>query len=474
MGGPAGLLIVGLAQVVVAGFFVIDPRICFALVLGVGVLLFVLERPLIGVGVLIGARLLSTGAIVFLRIGTIGIGPFEPALLLCLFALLAHALSRRTALWQRWPWQAPWLALAGWIVLSLAWCVDKKDAIGDILPMLMVLANTIVILAYVKTWADFQRMLWFWVGACVLIGLLTIAVDVLGIQVTTVTFKAASGGGRETGLGQQPNWFAMNLMFIIHTCFGMALVDKVRWRRWLLVLAGCFIFFMMLLSGSRGGAAATLIGGLLAAGMHPLFRRWFLRFGAITAVIFVVGISFNLGDSAKALMRIASNLGLSGNYRELNWLVCVQMFLDTKGLGIGAGGYELLLPSYNYYVSDSLYDYPHGIFWEVIAHYGVVGLVLCAWLFVAVVRMVREVVALTKGTVAGVYAWTMPAAMLGYFAWSFLEFTLNEKPFWEWLALYTALYFIARKARADGVALPAYSTEAAPPSRLALPRGGAR
>jgi hypothetical protein len=49
------------------------------------------------------------------------------------------------------------------------------------------------------------------------------------------------------------------------------------------------------------------------------------------------------------------------------------------------------------------------------------------------------VVALTTGTVAGVYAWTMPAAMLGYFAWSCLEVTLNEKPFWEWLALYTAL-----------------------------------
>jgi hypothetical protein len=53
--------------------------------------------------------------------------------------------------------------------------------------------------------------------------------------------------------------------------------------------------------------------------------------------------------------------------------------------------------------------------------------------------MSAETIRLARGTEAVVFAWAFPASMLGYVAWSFVEFTLAEKPFWEWLALYTAL-----------------------------------
>jgi hypothetical protein len=53
------------------------------------------------------------------------------------------------------------------------------------------------------------------------------------------------------------------------------------------------------------------------------------------------------------------------------------------------------------------------------------------------------------GTEAEVLAWTMPAAMAGYLAWSFVEFSLWDKPFWEWAALTTALAAIVeRRSRA--------------------------
>jgi O-antigen ligase len=173
-------------------------------------------------------------------------------------------------------------------------------------------------------------------------------------------------------------------------------------------------------------------------------------------VVFAIGILFDLGDSAKALTRISSNLSLRQNFRQLNWLVCIQMFGDTWGRGIGAGGYTTLLPIYNNYVATSLYDYPHGIFWELIAHYGVVGLGLAGWLVVQVVRMTAKLVRWTRGTEAEVFAWTMPAAMLGYAAWSFVEFTINDKPFWEWLSLYTALYLIVKRHQEEGRPLPAW------------------
>jgi hypothetical protein len=452
-GGRLGMGLIAGAQFVVAVLFIVDPRLCLALVGGVAAVLTVLRWPLIGVALLIAARVLSTGALVFMRVGSIGIGPFEPALALCLVGLLLHALIQREPLWQGWAWRAPYLALMGWVALSAAWAQSRGEAIGDLLPMGLVVANVLVILRYVRSWEAFRLMLWAWVGACVLVGVLSLGTEALGIQVTTVTFKAASGGGRETGLGQQPNWFAMNLMFIIHSCFGLALLERHRVVRLGFGLAGVFVFFMMLKSGSRGGAYATLIGALLAALAHPTFRRWFGRFSAITAVIFALGIAFDIGDSAKALTRIGSNLALQQNYRELNWIVCLEMFRDTWGRGIGAGGYEDLLPTYNNYLVQSLYDYPHGILWEVIAHYGAPGLLICAWLIWAIVSMSRNTIRLTQGSPANIFAWTMPAALLGYFAWSFVEFTLNEKPVWEFLALLTALQAIAHGAAARGETL---------------------
>jgi hypothetical protein len=133
------------------------------------------------------------------------------------------------------------------------------------------------------------------------------------------------------------------------------------------------------------------------------------------------------------------------------------MFFDSYGLGIGAGGYEDLLPQYNNYVAQSLYTYPHGIVWEVVAHYGVVGLTLLGWLVISVVRMAGQLIEWSRGTEAEVFAWTMPAAMLGYFAWSFVEFTLTEKPFWEFLTVYTALYLIVKRHREQQEPLPAWS-----------------
>lgn len=456
-GGPRVLAVVLLVQIAAVGVFALKPMAAISLVVAIVGAVVVLEHPVLGVGLLLSARLLSTGATVFVRVGRMGIGPFEPVLLVCLMALVVHAALHGTQLWRRWPWRVPFLGFTVWIGLSLLWSENPRDGLSDLLPMFIVLANTVVILAFIRTWKHFRWMLWFWVGASVLVGVLTILLDAAGISTTEVTFQAASGGGRETGLGQQPNWFAMHLMFIIHTAFGMALVERRRWLKIGLVISGFFVFVMMLKSGSRGGAYATLIGGVLAALAQPLFRKWFLRFLILTVLIFALGMAFDVGDSSKALNRIVSNMSLRQNYRQLNWLTCIQMFFDSYGLGIGAGGYEDLLPQYNNYVAQSLYTYPHGIVWEVVAHYGVVGLTLLGWLVISVVRMAGQLIEWSRGTEAEVFAWTMPAAMLGYFAWSFVEFTLTEKPFWEFLTVYTALYLIVKRHREQQEPLPAWS-----------------
>lgn len=78
---------------------------------------------------------------------------------------------------------------------------------------------------------------------------------------------------------------------------------------------------------------------------------------------------------------------------------------------------------------------------------------------VRVVSMAKHLIAAPRGTKAEVLAWTMPAALLGYFAWSWVEFTLTEKPFWEFLALYTALYFIVVQSKSERESIGEWSTD---------------
>ncbi len=439
-------------QTVLLALFVVDWRLPMVTTGALLVAALLLDRPVWAVGAMLAARLLSTGTTSFFTIGKISIGLFEPVLLIALIALGLRAVWAGQRLWQPWPWKPVLLAIMGWNVLGLAWCTKASDGAKDIVTLGVILATGTVILCFLRTWDDIQTAVWFWIGACVLIGFLAIFGDLFGLTDYGSQWQASASGGRETGLGQQPNWFAMNLMFVVHACAAFALVQKRLLLRWGLLLACVFIFFAMMTSGSRGGAYSIVIGGMVVALGQPLFRKWFLRLSAVGVLVFALAAAGDLGDIGKGLNRITSNLDVlfTRDIRGLNWAACIGMFYDSGGLGIGPGGYIDNLQKYSDWLYHSVYRYPHGIFWGELAHGGVVGLLLFAALLVVITRMSIQTIRDCRGTEAEVLAWAMPASMAGYFAWSFVEFSLDEKPFWEWLAVYTALHLVARRAKEPG------------------------
>ncbi|MCB9746428.1 MAG: O-antigen ligase family protein [Alphaproteobacteria bacterium] len=445
-GGPAALLAVLGVQVLLGLVWLIEPAVAFGLVLAAVGLFVVVRAPLLGVAMLLASRVLSTGALVFLRVGRIGIGPFELMLLACLLALAIQAIRRGQRLWLPWPWKWPFLVFSAWVGLSLYWSVDRGDGLAELLPLGLVVANTTLVLAFVRTWEEVRQMLIAWLATCVFIGVATALASSSGVQFG-VAFEAASGGGRSTGLGQQPNWFAMNLYFIIPTALGLGVVER-GWRRAAWVGGALFVVFTMLQAGSRGGVGATIIASGLVALANPRFRAWALGGAAVVAAGIVGSVTFDVGGLGVIVARASRGVLFQENYRPWNWQACLEMFRDTGGRGIGAGGYATLLPQYNYLLSQSLYDYPHGIPWELIAHYGVPGLVIFGWLVLVVARMSWRTIRAAQGHPAEVVAWAMPAAMVGYGAWSFVEFSVSEKPFWEFLALYTALSLALQRSAA--------------------------
>ncbi len=465
-GGPAGLTAIIAVQLVLVVIMLIDYRLPAALVVGGILTVAALRWPLGAVALLIAARLIGTASMSWLHIGGLHLGIFEPVLIIALFALLYHAVIRRRQILHDFPWLTPMLIFVMYQVIGLTWAYKFGQGISDIVSTAVVLANATLIITFVRSYEDFQKVFTVWVAASVTIGLLSMFTSMDTVGSSGGVWEIAANGGRETGLGQQPNWFAMNLMFSVHTCFGMAVIQKDKRRRWMFILAGLFIFLSQLRSGSRGGAYAIFIGGTLVALAHPVFRRWMKRFLVIVLGLFAFYMLFDYGSStSKALTRIATNITNTWgqDVRETNWVVCGQMFLNTWGFGIGPGGYADLLEDYNWKLYTSIHRYPHGIFWGLLAHYGLIGLSLGAWTIVIVFRMARELIMISRGSAIEVFAWTMPATMLGYIAWSFVEFEINDKPFWEFLALYTALFIATKKMVAAGEKLPRL------PHRLRLP-----
>jgi hypothetical protein len=436
-------LLVGL-QLALAPVLALDPWLAVGIAAFVAVAVVTVERPLVGLGILLAVRLASTGATVFFRVGRAGIGPYEPLLVLCLAALALSATFHRTALLPEWPWRTPFLLLVGWMALSLLWSGDARDGLSEVLPLLLVLASTVLVLTFVRTQRDVTAMLRVWLLASAAIAVVALLAG-RHLLPMALPFEAAARGGRETGLGQQPNWFAMNLSFAVPTAIALAIGARGPLSRLAFLAAGGAVLFAMLSSGSRGAVVACTVAVALPALRHATFRRWASRAAIVASLLGAIALRYDVGGSARALGRIVSSTALEQHYRPQNWWASYEMARDSMGLGIGAGGYDEALVHHNAKLAATIYDYPHGIAWGVLAHLGVVGLLLFAWLAIAIARMSVAAARDARGTDAEVLAWTMPATMAGYLVWSFVEFSLWDKPFWEWAALSTALAAAVRR-----------------------------
>ena len=442
--GAAGIGIIALHLLAGALFFV-DIRLPFVLLATVIGVVVALERPVWGIGLLVAGRLTSTGANAWVRIGKINLDLFEPALLLALGALLVHAARHQRPVWVDAPWRGPVLAFLGWQVISLLWSTAPSEALQEIVATSVFLLTTLVILSMIRTWNEIRTVLLVWIAASLCIGLLS----AVGVLATDSAFEMAQGS-RESGFGQHPNWFAMNLSFGVPISFGLALVEAQRKggrpMGALLVLAGVVLFLAQMRSGSRGGTYSILLGGAAVALFHPTLRKLAIRLAVVLSVIIGIVVLSDLGDSSQAYGRILEAGTLLGKgVRPSNWSVCWQMFADTWGRGIGGGGYADLLARYDWWLYTSQYRYPHGIFWGILAHYGVIGLAILGWFCFGIVRMGQGLFRDTRGRPQQMVVLTMAASFLGYAAWSFVEFSYDDKPFWEFLALFTALAMWAKK-----------------------------
>jgi O-antigen ligase len=442
------LLVVVLAQTVCVVALLIDARLALALVAAVPLFVVSLRHPYLAVLVLLAARLGITKSM-SLHVGWVAVSAFEPAFLLAFCVVALRTVEQRRSRLRSFPGAGPMLMLVLWTAISLTWSPAPGEGMQTVIRLVITLALVWIMASEIRTPARFEGAMWIWILVPCVVGFGALFLGGSESPLFgNVAFKAMSGGGRMGGLGQHPNWFAMNMAWGINPALAMAVAERRRSKRLVLLACALWLLLMAVSTGSRGAVWGTAVGSLFLALSHTRVRRFLLRYWFAIAALFVVALTAGMGSFTAAFVRVATR-GIdsfwAGNVRFSAWYASFEMMVESFGLGAGAGSYLTRLADLNPRLAASCSAYPHGIFWDVMAHYGVIGIALLAVVVIIVAITYRRAVRLARGTVIETWLHGVAAALVGYFAHSWVEFRLLDKPMWTLLGILFGLCLTVEK-----------------------------
>ena len=462
-GGQRALLWLGIA--LAQGFFVllllIEPFFAVATLGSLLIFVLALRYPVVAAIAVMAARLAANRSL-SIKIGPMFLGIFEPLYMVAFIAICIRIVQTRQNLLHAFPAWRLMTALVVWIAISLTWSANKPEGIVVLIRITYEVGLVWLLASMLRTPERFHAAIWTWLLVGATVGMAGVVAGTSGATeeiLGEVAFQSMSAGGRMGGLGQHPNWFGMSMAFGICPAIALAYVEPSRLRKLLLVGIAGIPLMAAVSTGSRGAVWGAGVGSLFLALNSQRLRRFLYRWWFVIAIVFVGALLFGAGPLTSAFFRVLTR-GIDtfwqGNTRFSNWDACVRMFTDTFGVGIGAGGYLEWLPRYNERLLLSDSAYPHGIGWEVIAHWGAIGLGLLMAIGITVGRVYVRTLRKVRGTVLEMWLIGMAAGVVGYWAHSLVEFHLIDKPFWAFFGVCMALLVAATRIADDPVALERY------------------
>ena len=320
-------------------------------------------------------------------------------------------------------WPERFLALlAGWSALSVFWATNAPYAMTRALILLGVLGITRSLreLATDPAWA--RRVVRVVLG----VGALAVLVDTAAILNVEGTLGATSAKFA-SWLFVHNNMAASYVTLLAPLTFAAALSCRPFWPRAVpaLVLLGGLLAYLSLLS-SRAGQLGAILGmvivGVLFASRSRITsaerpsRR--TRVGLIAVVVILGVLPFSDGARGVAkdvYQRAVVFAGIDdGVHRMLMWRKTMEMAFDQPALGVGAGNFAVVFPSYERLTT--VVAHAHNDLLQVLAELGLVGLLLhlglltsAAWMLVRglVSAPDRERFGLAAGLLASLAVFTL-------------------------------------------------------------------
>ena len=230
--------------------------------------------------------------------------------------------------------------LVAWAFASRLWAPDSPAAGSSAFRLALSVILVFVVFTAVREPRDLRAVLWAFVAGALLSA-------VVGLATTSPEAgMAAAEEGRLAGGIADPNELAAALIpALALAAFGLAAVTSAL-GRWALMIAVTIFAISLFLTESRGGLVAlvvVLVASVALAGRH---RPQAL---ALSLVVAGLGVAYyTMFASHESLQRLTEFVASGGTGRTDLWAVAVEMIRDNPLLGVGAGNFQNVEPTYAY------------------------------------------------------------------------------------------------------------------------------
>ena len=325
------------------------------------------------------------------------------------------------------------LLLAGWVLLATVWTPSFDTGLGEAARFLQGIILVFVVFTAIARARDVRLLTAAFVGGALLAA-------VLGL-----TSTASASGARISGGFDDPNELAAVIVPGMMLAGFAFLAFRGRPQRWAFAACVPILGLALLRADSQGGLVALAVAAVFAAFFGGPARRVIAP--VVTGLLLLGVINYTLLSPSSALTE-------GGASREDLWKVAIEVAQDHPIVGVGAGGFTQVEPTYAVSnVSLLRVDlvnkaYPtHNTYLTMLTDYGMVGLALfaalialalllgvqAAWAFARADQ--RELELLSRGVVAAVIA------MLTAYMFISAQY---EKQLWLLIGFSAALSTLAR------------------------------
>jgi O-antigen ligase len=326
--------------------------------------------------------------------------------------------------------------------ISVLWASDADTARTTALRFAQGPILLFIVFSAIRTPDHFRWVAWAYLAGAV-------ATAIIGIGKTpadTADIGRLSGGIRD------PNELAAALLPAIPIAlFSMPVVRRAL-TRWMLLAAVSMIAVAIFMTGSRGGLV-----GLGVMFLAAILLSGPLRQQVVFGILVVTGVAmvyYTLFAPPVVLWRLTNFSAEGGSGRTDLWSVAMQMWHDHPLLGVGAGNFQILEPSYAL-SSINLPDIKlvlnetkvvHNTYLHVLVELGIVGFacftIVVLGGFIVGLKSVRSFGTSDNGT--GLLARGFLIGMTGMFAaYTFIS-GQNEKQLWLLVSVALALQTVSR------------------------------
>ena len=213
---------------------------------------------------------------------------------------------------------------------------------------------------------------------------------------------------------ENPNLLAQFMILISMLSIGLFFnLEKVGYKA-LCGATAVIAPFCLLLTYSRGGWV-SFAGALL---ILALFKSKLLT--SIFAVAGVLMYSALPLSITSRLSTITSSKDTSNLYRLDTWSSTMEVIREHWETGVGLGRRAFSRVYYTHMINSNTVPHSHNLYLQTISEFGILGLVIFCWLFIAILRMGIRLSSAGKNWIRSINAGIM-GAFAGFFIHSMVD-----------------------------------------------------